>query len=69
MYTPACLLLTVVSTLHHAHAPRCPLQKGGKGGKKGKGKGEGEEGVELTPEEREARAKLRCVHAARCLPL
>jgi DNA repair exonuclease SbcCD ATPase subunit len=38
---------------------RDPLQKGGKGGKKGKGKGEGEEGVELTPEEREARAKLR----------
>lgn len=38
------------------------VQKGGKGGKKGKGKGEGEEGVELTPEEREARAKLRCWH-------
>ena len=34
------------------------LQKGKKGGAK-KGKGEGEEGVELTPEEREARAKLR----------
>ena len=33
-------------------------QKGGKGAKKDKAKG-GEEGVELTPEEREARAKLR----------
>jgi hypothetical protein len=38
------------------------LQKGGtKGGKgkKGAKKGEGEEGVELTPEEKEAKAKLR----------
>jgi hypothetical protein len=33
-------------------------KKGGKG-KKGAKKGEGEEGVELTPEEKEAKAKLR----------
>ena len=53
--------MTEASALLHA---RGALQKGGKGGKKGKGKGEGEEGVELTPEEREARAKLRCVRPA-----
>ena len=37
------------------------LQKGKKGGKgkKGAKKGDGEEGVELTPEEKEAKAKLR----------
>lgn len=39
----------------------CLLQKGGKGGKKGKGKGDAEEGVELDDAGKLKRAEVRYV--------